>query len=86
MNMHNPGTSVHMFKFIVLQNHQYPCLDKLDDCLHTTFAGATYELAIVDKFQQPQKDADTGQWWVSPTTFDTIILQLSDLFPPQVGS
>ena len=36
MNMHNPGTSVHMFKFIVLQNHQYPCLDKLDDCLHTT--------------------------------------------------
>lgn len=49
-----------------------------------SFAGATYELAIVDKFRQPQKDTDTGQWWVSPTTFDTVILQLSDLFPPQV--
>ena len=31
-----------------------------------SFAGATYELAIVDKFRQPQKDTDTGQWWVSP--------------------
>ena len=49
-----------------------------------SFSGATYELAIVDKFRQPQKDTDTGQWWVSPTTFDTVILQLSDLFPPQV--
>lgn len=49
-----------------------------------SFAGATYELAIVDKFRQPQKDTDTGQWWVSPTTFDIVILQLSDLFPPQV--
>ena len=35
MNMHNPGTSVHMFKFVVLQNHRYPCLDKLNNCLHT---------------------------------------------------
>ena len=29
MNMHNPDTSV------VVQNHRYPCLDKLDNCLHT---------------------------------------------------
>ena len=84
---HEHAQSRHKCSYIQIHSASeslIPMLGQIRRLFTHNFAGATYELAIVDKFRQPQKDTDTGQWWVSPTTFDTVILQLSDLFPPQV--
>lgn len=84
---HEHPQSRHKCSYVQIHNDSessIPMLGQIRRLFTHNFAGAMYELAIVDKFQQPQQDAESGLWWVSPTTFNTTIFQLSDLLSPRV--
>ncbi len=67
-----------------LETLPIPVLGRIKRLVEHTFAGTTYQMAIIHKFQDPHQDDDSGLWWVNPSKTNVVITPVSDLSPPRV--